>query len=239
MSLCCCENLNIIYSGSKPEVRAVTDLSLNIEQGSIVALVGESGCGKTSLGGFFAGNLGDESRTSFTKAELPGTAALIRQEAKSSLHPLIRIGNQLRDCCGGRREAHRLLEEVELDPKLYYRSYPHQLSGGQAQRAVIARALALGADLLVADEPTANLDSLSREIVLSLLCRSVKKYNRTCLLITHDLGIVDRVATHLIVMFEGRIIEAGTPKEILNCPSEPYTRELVRSAATGGALCGF
>lgn len=239
MKVCGCENLNITYSNPKSQVQALTDVSLNIEQGEIIAVVGESGCGKTSLGGFFTGNLSENSRAVFSKAKLPESAAMIMQEAKNSLHPLIRIGEQLRDCAGDKQKACQLLDEVGLEPKLCYRSYPHQLSGGQAQRVVIARALAVEADLLVADEPTANLDLLTQEKVLRLLCKSVEKHNRTCLFITHDLSIVDKIASRMIVIFEGRIIEMGTPSDILNEPKQPYTQKLVSSSFRREAICNL
>ena len=239
MRICGCEKLDVVYRGGGAEVHALADVNLDIVRGETAVVVGESGCGKTTLGGFFTGTLSEDSRVTFGAAALPESSALIRQEAKNSLHPLIRIGDQLRDCCGDKRTACRLLEEVELDPGLYYRSYPHQLSGGQAQRAVIARALAVGADLIVADEPTANLDPLTREKVIRLLYSTVERHGRTCLLITHDLGIARKIADRLIVMAGGRIIESGPADKIFRSPQKPYTRQFIESSEGVKPLCVF
>jgi peptide/nickel transport system ATP-binding protein len=159
----------------------------------------------------------------------------VEQDAASTLHPLITVGTQLRDCIAGsggkkkREEVFRLLREVELDPDLLFSRYPHRLSGGQAQRITVARALAVGAEMLVADEPTANVDLLSQRKLLEVLTGTVVKYDLPCLLVTHDLSIAEEVASSIAVISQGRIVEYGDPEDILYRPKSSYTRRLINS----------
>jgi ABC-type glutathione transport system ATPase component len=141
---------------------------------------------------------------------------------------------------GRRARAHsevgRLLSEVGLEPKHTITRYPHQLSGGQAQRIAVARALAVGAEMLLADEPTAHVDLLVQRMVLRVLVDAVRRHGPPCLFVTHDLSIAEEIADHIAVLHEGRLVEEGPPERILYEPASEYTRQLVASTlGRGGA----
>jgi peptide/nickel transport system ATP-binding protein len=213
-------------------------VSVTAEKGEIVAVLGESGSGKTTLASFFAGTLSAGARIDYEQADLPQWPSLVEQEAHSSLHPLLRVGPQLLDCIrekngltgqSGKQTVYDLLWEVGLEPEKHYSRYPHQLSGGQAQRIAVARALAVGADMLIADEPTAHVDLIVQSKILGVLVHTVKTHNVACLFVTHDLSIAEEIASSIAVLYRGEIVEQGDPDRILNAPQKQYTRELVNS----------
>jgi len=222
-------------------------VSLKVGPGEIVGLIGESGSGKTTLGRIAAGleradrggarigqgrlDFGRDRRLVQMVFQDPLACFNPRQTiARALAHPL----RCLRGLKGGalRRASEGLLEGVGLDPALGSRR-PHQLSGGQLQRAAIARALAAGPRFLVCDEAVASLDVSVRAQVLELLDRLRERDRLGILFISHDLGVVQRIADRTAVMRHGILVEAGPTAALLSAPKQPYTRELLASVPSG------
>ena len=251
------KNLKVSFATSKKELIAVRGISYQLNQGEILALVGESGCGKTVsalsilrliqeppgkiLNGeiLFAG----KDLLKLKKKELQDRRgkgiAMIFQDPMTSLNPVLTIGEQiietlLRHTSLSRKKAReksfRLLEQVEIpSPKQKLDQYPHQLSGGMRQRAMIAMALSCSPRILIADEPTTALDVLIQAQILSLLKRIKNDTQMSILLITHDLGVVAEVAERVMVMYAGEIVESGLVDDIFRSPLHPYTLGLMES----------
>ncbi len=258
------EHLGVEFRQPQDTVRAVKGVSLRIDKGETVALVGESGSGKsvTALSmlqllpyPMAAHTPGSSIR--LRERELVGAdeallrevrgnqVSMIFQEPMTSLNPLHTVEKQISEVLivhkGLSREAARaraleLLELVHLpDPELRLQSYPHQLSGGQRQRVMIAMALANQPDLLIADEPTTALDVTVQAQILKLLSELQAKLGMAMLLITHDLGIVRKMASRLYVMHAGEIVESGPSEDIFTAPQHPYTRRLLAAEPKGRA----
>ncbi|MDA0323285.1 MAG: ABC transporter ATP-binding protein [Verrucomicrobia bacterium] len=245
--------LRTYFGSHERPIRAVDGISLTVAKGQLVALVGESGCGKsvTALSlcrllpeppAFFAGGsieFDGKDVLTMKGAELRrlrgGGIAYVFQEPGASLNPVLRVGPQVREAVelhqpgtDATAEVERLLSDVGIhDPARTASAYPHELSGGMQQRAMIAMALACRPKLLVADEPTTALDVTIEAQIIDLLVDLQKKYAMGVLLITHNLGIVARAAEIVHVMYAGRIVESGSVEEILTAPSHPYTRGLL------------
>ncbi len=230
-------------------VRAVEDVDLSIARGEIVALVGESGSGKSTLGrGLLRLNkitagtvhLAGQEVTHLRRRDmrqLRQKAQLISQSPHGSLSPRLTVGQLLREPYIAhpipperQYSVGELLEMVELAPALAHK-YPHELSGGQARRVGIARALSLEPDFLVADEPTSGLDVSAAAKILMLLRRLRDERDLAILLITHNLNIVEYIADRLAVMYLGRVVELGTANRVLDHPSHPYTQALLASVS--------
>ncbi len=255
-------DLSTSFAVAGEEVRAVRNISFAIAKGETVALVGESGSGKsvTALSILQLLPYPKASHPSgsirFRSQELMGAdvrtlyrvrgdrIAMIFQEPMTSLNPLHTVEKQVMETLvlhkGLDREAARartveLLRLVGLaDAEERLKSYPHQLSGGQRQRVMIAMALANEPDLLIADEPTTALDVTIQAQILKLLKDLQARFGMAILLITHDLGIVERTADRVCVMTEGRIVESGPTRDIFSSPQHPYTRHLMAAAPKGG-----
>jgi oligopeptide transport system ATP-binding protein len=232
------------YRG-RPPVRAVDGVSLAIGAGEVVALVGESGCGKSSLA---RAVIGIEKRASgsvtFGTSAVPVLGIrrrpraltgmqMVFQDPNSSLNPRRRVGDQIGDGVSAalaRGEAGsdpaEWLERVGLDPKAV-RSYPHEFSGGQKQRIAIARALAARPGMLVADEPISALDASTQTSVAALMRALCLEAGAGMLFISHDLSVVRRIADRTLVMYRGRIVESGHTETIWKDPIHPYTRALL------------
>jgi len=248
-------DLEIEIPTSEGLLSAVRGVSFGIEKGEIVGIVGESGCGKslTSLAlmgllprrarrraqilSFSGQDLTDATRAEFS--ELRGNRmAMIFQDPMTSLNPVLKIGNQLVEIYlrhrGGsptsaRARAVELLEIAGVPaPTERLKQYPHQLSGGLRQRVMIAMALMCEPDLLIADEPTTALDVTIQAQVLSLLKRLQRDLGLAVILITHDLGVVARMADRVLVMYAGEIVEQATAAELFARPCHPYTQGLLR-----------
>ncbi len=260
--------LRVFFRTRADPIRAVDGVSFDVAPGETVALVGESGCGKsvtalaltrlvsppgTVVGGRirFAG----EDLLTISPARLRqvrgASIAYVFQEPASSLNPVFRVGWQIaeslrlhRPGTDIRAEVPLLLERVGLpDPARAARAYPHELSGGMQQRAMIAMALACRPALLVADEPTTALDVTIQAQILELLVRLQAETGMAILLITHNLGLVAGVARRVNVMYAGRIVESGPVEPLLTRPAHPYTRGLLaavpRLSGPRGRLAGI
>ena len=254
------KNLKVSFSTSKKELIAVRGISYQLNQGEILALVGESGCGKTVSalsilrliqeppGKIVSGEIlfAGKDLLKLKKKELQDRRgkdiAMIFQDPMTSLNPVLTIGEQiietlLRHTSLSRKKAReksfRLLEQVEIpSPKQKLDQYPHQLSGGMRQRAMIAMALSCSPRILIADEPTTALDVLIQAQILSLLKKIKNDTQMSILLITHDLGVVAEVAERVMVMYAGEIVESGSVYDLFRSPLHPYTIGLMESIPT-------
>jgi oligopeptide/dipeptide ABC transporter ATP-binding protein len=254
-------DLRVSFFTDEGEVHAVDGVSFSIKRGETLALVGESGCGKSvtalSLGklvatppGFYKGGeilLEGEDVLKMDKERLRSIRgakiSYIFQEPATSLNPVFRIGYQIKEVLQLHRpkdatdaEVARLLKLVNIsDPERRMRDYPHQLSGGMQQRVMIAMALACNPALLIADEPTTALDVTIQAQILDLLKDLKKKIGMSILLITHNLGIVGDIADNVAVRYAGRIVEQAPATTLLNKPLHPYTVALMESIPKLGA----
>ena len=254
------KNLKVSFAASKKELIAVRGISYQLNQGEILALVGESGCGKTVSalsilrliqeppGKIVSGEIlfAGKDLLKLKKKELQDRRgkdiAMIFQDPMTSLNPVLTIGEQiietlLRHTSLSRKKAReksfRLLEQVEIpSPKQKLDQYPHQLSGGMRQRAMIAMALSCSPRILIADEPTTALDVLIQAQILSLLKKIKNDTQMSILLITHDLGVVAEVAERVMVMYAGEIVESGSVNDLFRSPLHPYTIGLMESIPT-------
>lgn len=247
-------DLSIKYSTPGGEIEALSSVSIQIERGSTLALVGESGSGKSTVALSAMGILPSEARiasgqivfdgqdlmtlTPSERRAIRGTRmAMVFQDPFSVLNPSLPIGAQVSEVLvyklgftkslAGKR-AVELLSEVGIrNPKEIAQSYPHQLSGGMRQRAVIAGALAADPELLILDEPTTALDVTIESQILDMLERLREQHKLTMLFISHNLGVVKRIANKCAVLYAGQIVEEGQTNEILSRPFHPYTKGLI------------
>ena len=237
-------------------VKAVDGVGFVVRRGEVVGLVGESGCGKTVTSLSIAGLIESPGRivegsVRFDGTELVGAServlnsvrgpriAMIFQQPRASLDPVMSVGRQIgqalkagtgMDRPARRRRAVELLDRVGIsDPERRVREYPHQLSGGMAQRVMIAIALAGEPDLLIADEPTTALDVTVQAQILELLRELQSANGMAVILITHDLGVVAEIADRAAVMYAGRIVEECAVSDLYDAPLHPYTVGLMES----------
>jgi peptide/nickel transport system ATP-binding protein len=236
------------WSPGKRPVRALDGVTMQLQRGSVVGIVGESGSGKTTFGETVvklleptAGSIrfGGQDVTRMSRSEtfaFRRRAQMIFQNASSSLSPRIQIARLLTEPYevhavprAARKDAAELLDAVGLPARLGS-SYPSQLSGGQARRVGIARALALEPDLVVADEPTAGLDASSSAATVNLLADLRQRTGLTIILISHNLSLVATSADQVCVMYLGRIVEQGSTDDVVRRPAHPYTKALLALA---------
>lgn len=248
--------LSVSFASDRGLVQAVRDVSFRVHEGEILSIVGESGSGKSvtllSLLGLhdrkatrvegavsFRGKAILDLPASQMRAIRGREIGLISQDPMTAMTPVYTIGWQIAEqirahenisARAARRRAIELLGEVGLsNPGEAVDRYPHQLSGGMRQRAVIAMALSCNPVLLVADEPTTALDVTVQAQVIDLLLRLRKDFGSAIILITHDMGVVAEVAEQVAVMYAGRIVERGRTEEIFSAPLHPYTWGLMAS----------
>ena len=254
------ENFRLSFYGPHGRVPAVRGVSLYVNAGETVALVGESGCGKTALCRAILGlhsshakvesgsiNLSGLKVTGMNDKELESVrgreAAMVFQDPMTSLNPTFSIGSQIRDAillhenigkAEAKAKAVRLLEMVEIpQAELRYKQYPHHFSGGMRQRIAIAITLACNPTLIIADEPTTALDIKTQNEIMGLLKRLCREQGKAMLFITHDLGLAENMADRTAVMKDGLIIEQGITEEIFRNPKEEYTKKLLGYVAYG------
>jgi peptide/nickel transport system ATP-binding protein len=235
-------------------LRAVTDVDLQVGRGETLCIVGESGCGKTITALGIMGLLPRRGRLQARRLALEGRdllnlgggalralrgdrMAMIFQDAMTALNPVYTVGNQMEEVFtrhgkGSRRQARAraeyLLHKVGISAAASrLGQYPHQLSGGLRQRVMIAMALMCDPILIIADEPTTALDVTIQAQILHLLADLQREYRMALLLITHDLGVVARMADRVIVMYAGQVVETGTADQVFAAPLHPYTQGLL------------
>ncbi|NWJ25595.1 ABC transporter ATP-binding protein [Rhizobium sp. RM] len=256
-------NLSVEFHTASGVVHAVKDISYHIDRGETLAILGESGSGK-SVSSSAIMNLIDmpPGRISGGQILLDGRdlltmptearrgingkrIAMIFQDPLSHLNPVYTVGWQIReamtthglDRAKAEAEALRLIGRVGIpDPERALKKYPHEFSGGQRQRVMIAMALALKPDLLIADEPTTALDVTVQAEVLALLKELQRETGMAVLIITHDLGVVAEIADRVVVMEKGVLVEAGTVHEVYHNPQHAYTRKLINAAPGKGEM---
>jgi peptide/nickel transport system ATP-binding protein len=253
-------DLTVAFTGGRAPVKAVSGVSLQVRRGETVALIGESGSGKsvtlrtmlmlhaakrTQLGGKLM--VAGRDVLAMTDGELADyrgkVASMIFQEPLLALDPVYTVGAQIVESIRRHEnvtaaEAHgralKLFERVRIpSPLRRLAAYPHEMSGGMRQRAMIALALACNPQLLLADEPTTALDATVQIQVLILLRELQQELGLSIVFVTHDIGAALEVADRIAVMYAGRIVEEGTARELIRAPRHPYTLALLRSRAHG------
>ena len=254
------EDLTVGYQTSEGTVRAVNDISFTLEEGQQMGLVGESGCGKTTIAKSIVGLLPEngevlngsirmvEESTDLdlnlvetTPAELRDIRwdelAMISQSAMNGLDPVYTIGDQIREAIQIHEDtsdevaierAENLLDQVGID-KERVDSYPHQLSGGMRQRAMIAMSLALDPSIIIADEPTTALDVITQDHILAQIDRLSQDHGNSLLMITHDISVVSETCDRVGVMYAGELVEEGPIEEVFVQPEHPYTQGLLNA----------
>ena len=250
--------LDVSYYSSRGTFQALTDVSIEIGYGEVFAVVGETGCGKSTLGSAiprlipFPGQidggeivLEGQDILHNTEEEMQEVrrhkVAMIFQDATAALNPVYRVGDQLASSIQvagttNRKEVKdetvRLLADVGIpDAAKVARQYPHELSGGMKQRVVIAIALARSPKLLIADEPTANLDVTIQAQIVDLIMELRERRRMSIILIAHSMGLVAQMCDRIGVMYAGNLVEVGTMADVFQNPQHPYTRGLLELAA--------
>lgn len=252
-------NLRVSYHTYAGEVQSVRDISFQVNEGETVAIVGESGCGKSvtakTIMGLVAeppGEIKSESQVLYLGENIleqsekewekyrGAKCSMIFQDALTSLNPTMNIGRQIEENITNhykvtkkeaRAKAVEMLELVKIpDPAMCLKKYPHELSGGMRQRIMIAIALSGNPKILIADEPTTALDVTIQAQIIGLLKDIQAKLGTTIILITHDLGVVASIADKIIVMYSGKIVEKGECSEIFSSHRHPYTWALLNAA---------
>ncbi|MBB5216467.1 dipeptide ABC transporter ATP-binding protein [Parapusillimonas granuli] len=254
MALLDIKNLHIEFASRRGTLKAIQDVTLAVEKGEILGVVGESGAGKSTIGNAVIGLLEYPGRVTggevFLNEEridnLPRPAfrrvrgrriGMIFQDPLTSLDPLQTIESQLTETMQvhlhlthdeARRRAVQLLESVGIDqPELRLRQYPHQFSGGMRQRVVIALALCCEPEVIIADEPTTALDVSIQAQILELLRNLCKEKQMGMILITHDMGVIAEITDRVAVLYRGKLVEEGPTRQVLGAPSHRYTKSLI------------
>lgn len=248
------QGLKIHYHTQKGYVRAVDGVDLFVRKGETIGVVGESGCGKSTFGQGILKLL--PAKTKYEGELLVGTTnvipldekemkkvrgkivGMIFQDPMTSLNPIVKVEKLFHETLKehepnismeiSRERTARILEKVGIEPERM-REYPFQFSGGMRQRVMIALALVLNPDIVIADEPTTSLDVIVQAQILELLDELRRSYNTSVILITHDLGVVAQVADRIAVMYAGQIVEQNIKNKIYYQPKHPYTKLLLKS----------
>ena len=249
------DHLSIGYRTAAGTHLAVDDVSFQLDRGGALGLVGESGCGKTTIGMALMGLLASNARIVAGQVRLDGEdltgvsethmrqirwrkISMIFQAAMNALNPVHRIEDQIAEAIvthepeiSTHAVMHRVrsLANLVRIPENRLRDYPHQFSGGMRQRVIIAMALACNPSLIIADEPTTALDVIVQNQILSAIATFQREMNIGMIFISHDIAVVADVCSHIGVMHDGRLVEIGTRQEVLDCPGHPYTRMLLGS----------
>lgn len=254
MSVLDVSNLRVEFGTENGRILAVKDVSFTLGRGEILALVGESGCGKSTVAMSIPRLLGDSNVTIGGSVRLNGTdlatlnekemqnvrgndISVVFQEPMTSLNPAYTVGNQISEVIrqhqklsrdAARSRAVELLELVGIpDAARRLRAFPHELSGGMRQRVMIAIAVACDPQVLIADEPTTALDVTIQAGILDIFRHLRDTLGTSIILITHDLGVVADIADRVAIMYAGRIVELCSAQDVFSLPSHPYTRGLL------------
>ncbi len=254
MTLLEVRNLRMYFETKQGMVHAVDDVSINLDQGQVIGLAGESGSGKSSIalavlnllpsngkllnGGVF---LDDQEISKMPENRLREIRwkkiSLISQGAMNALNPVFRVGDQIKEAITAHSDASdvaakskvkQLLVDVGISPDRYT-SFPHELSGGMKQRAMIAMALALDPEVVIADEPTTALDVIMQAQILLLLRDLQKAKKMAMILITHDLSLVAEMCNTVAIIYAGQVVEYGSASKIFHNPKHPYTIGLIKA----------
>lgn len=252
------KNLKVSYHTYAGEVKSVRGVSFDLKRGEALAIVGESGCGKSvtakSIMGLIKGPGGEIKEGSeilyndvnildYSKKQWQsykgGECAMIFQDALASLNPTMRVGKQIMENLMAHKNMTKKEAEVEAinmlrlvgipEPERRVKQYPHEFSGGMRQRVMIAIAFACDPKLLICDEPTTALDVTIQGQILDIIKELQKKNNTSVVMITHDLGVVANIAQNIAVMYSGMIVESGKCEDIFYRPKHPYTWALIQS----------
>lgn len=253
------ENLSIIYLSPRGEVRATTNVSLQLRRGETLALIGESGSGKTTLSLSFIRMLPNSAR--ITQGKILYTrdgvtrdilnlsdndirrfrwsdCAMVFQGAQNAFNPVLRIRQQFADTAAAHGQSDRewikkrtleLFKLVRLDPERIYEAYPHELSGGMRQRALLALGVMLNPQIVILDEPTTALDILTQRAIIDVLKEMQTRLNFSIIFISHDLALAAEMADRVATMYAGDIVEEGAVNDMFYRPLHPYTLGLLRS----------
>jgi peptide/nickel transport system ATP-binding protein len=259
------KQLHVTFTGGKKPVHAVSGVDLRVQRGEVVALIGESGSGKsvtlrsllrlhaektTRISGDI--RVGEQQVLQLSPSDLSRyrgrVASMIFQEPLLALDPVYSLGQQITEtirrhenvsASEAKQRALALFERVRIpSPERRLQAYPHEMSGGMRQRAMIALALACQPQLLLADEPTTALDATVQIQILLLLRELQKDLGLAVVFVTHDIGAAVEVADRIAVMYAGRIVEEGPARTLLRQPRHPYTRALLQSRADGALAKG-
>lgn len=254
------KDLHVSFDTYAGEIKAVRGVSFELEEGEVLAIVGESGCGKSVTAQtimklnpmpparIVSGDilLAGKDIVRASEKEMMSIrgkdVSMIFQDPMTCLNPTMQVGKQLTEAIRhhqkmtreeAQKEAIRLLNLVKIpNPEQRAAQYPHEFSGGMRQRVMIAMALSCAPKLLIADEPTTALDVTIQAQIMELLQEIKEKTNTAIILITHDLGVVASMADRVVVMYAGKVVETGVAKDIFYRPSHPYTRALLKSLPT-------
>lgn len=254
------ENLHVSFDSYAGEVHAVRGVTLDVKEGEVLAIVGESGCGKSvtaqtimKLNPMPPARIKEGSITlcgrdivAASKKEMQDIrgqeVSMIFQDPMTCMNPTMRVGKQLTETlvkkkkisrAEAEKEAVRLLKMVQIpNAEQRAKQYPHEFSGGMRQRAMIAMALACNPKLLIADEPTTALDVTIQAQIMQLMGKIKDETKTAIILITHDLGVVANLADKVAVMYAGKVVEKGTARDIFYKPGHPYTKALLKSLPT-------
>lgn len=246
-------NLSVTFNRGRRPVKAVSGVSLSVQSGEVVALLGESGSGKsvtmrsllrlhpkgTTMDGSMV--VGGRDITGLSKRELGNfrgaVVSMVFQEPRLALDPVYTLGRQIEETIMRHEQVSRkeaaeralaLFQKVKIpSPERRLQNYPHEMSGGMLQRSMIAMALACNPKVLLADEPTTALDATVQIQILLLIRELQKEYGLSVIFVTHDIGVAAEVADRIAVMYAGRIVEEGTVSDIIKNPRHPYTKGLL------------
>lgn len=255
-------DLNVNFPTKAGVVRASDRISLTIKKGESLCLVGESGCGKTIVALSIMRLLSETAQVrgkiffngtdllSLSETEIRNIrgrdVAMIFEQPAACLNPVLRVGDQIAEAvrihkrCSKNVARQKSIELMALvgipSPHQRYRQYPHEFSGGMAQRAMIALAVALKPSLLIADEPTTAIDVTIQAHIMALLNDLTARFNTALFLITHDLGVAAQMCERVAVMYAGKIVETGVLQQVFKSPKHPYTKALVAVSSGEGGL---
>lgn len=242
-----CENLTMTFDDGEYIVHALKNVSFSLRKNEVLGIIGESGSGKSTIaklitglyqptgGNIFLGGRSIVRLKRQAQKEVYTKVQMVFQDAVGSFNPRRKIGESISDTlcrlCGEKKhtagkEAARLLEDVGL-PGDYAEKYPHELSGGECQRAAIARAMSVHPEILICDEATSALDVSAQAKIVELLMHLCRIHNVSILFITHDLPLVSNISDRILIMNEGELVEEGSTEEVITRPKTVYTRRLL------------